>query len=214
MIRPDRPMMSAPSTLALRQDVLARHHHAHVDDLEVVALEHDGDDVLADVVHVALDGGDDDLALGLGLAAGVDQRAASRPRCRAAGGPPPASSRAPTSPPAAGTSCPGRTGRRRCSCRPSAGLRSRAAAGRPWPGSRCQASSVSSTMKSVMPCTSACDRRCSDRCSRAPGELARCRPWRAPLARSAISTRRSPASGRRLSTTSSTRSRSSGSRSS
>ena len=40
------------------------HHHAHVDDLEVVALEHDGDDVLADVVHVALDGGDDDLALG------------------------------------------------------------------------------------------------------------------------------------------------------
>ena len=56
--------MSAPSTLALRQDLVARDHHAHVHDFEVVALEHDGDDVLADVVHVALDGGDDDLALG------------------------------------------------------------------------------------------------------------------------------------------------------
>ena len=122
--------MSAPSTLRLGEDVLARHHHAHVDDLEVVALEHDGDDVLADVVHVALDGGDDDLALGLGLAAGRRPAPSSRPRCRAAGAPPPASSRARSSPPAAGTSCPRRTGRRRCSCRPSAGLRSRAAAGR------------------------------------------------------------------------------------
>ncbi len=55
----------------LREDVLARDHHAHVDDLEVVALEDDGDDVLADVVHVALDGGDDDPALGLDVAAGV-----------------------------------------------------------------------------------------------------------------------------------------------
>ena len=31
-------------------------------DLEVVALQNHGDDVLADVVHVALDGGNDDLA--------------------------------------------------------------------------------------------------------------------------------------------------------
>ena len=46
------------------QDALARHHHAEVDDLEVVALEHDADDVLADVVHVALHGRHDDLAVG------------------------------------------------------------------------------------------------------------------------------------------------------
>jgi hypothetical protein len=58
----------------LGQDVLARHHDAHVDDFEVVALEHDGDDVLADVVHIALHGRDDDLALGPRFATGVDQR--------------------------------------------------------------------------------------------------------------------------------------------
>ena len=74
------------------------------------------------------------LPFGLDVLAGARRSAASSlPRCRGSGAPPPASSRAPTSPPAAGTSCPGRTGRRRCSCRPSAGLRSRAAAGRPWP---------------------------------------------------------------------------------
>jgi hypothetical protein len=67
-------MMSAPSTLGLGQDVLAGHHHAHVDHLEVVALQDHGDDVLADVVHVALDGGDDDLALGLHVAAGILQQ--------------------------------------------------------------------------------------------------------------------------------------------
>jgi hypothetical protein len=49
--------------LGLGEDVPARHHHAHVDDLEVVALQDHRDDVLADVVHVALHGGDDDLAL-------------------------------------------------------------------------------------------------------------------------------------------------------
>jgi hypothetical protein len=59
--------------LGLGQDVLAGHHHAHVHDLEVVALQDHRDDVLADVVHVALDGGDDDLALGLHVAAGVGQ---------------------------------------------------------------------------------------------------------------------------------------------
>jgi hypothetical protein len=59
--------MSAPSTLA-GQDLVAGHHHAHVDHFKVVALQDHGDDVLADVVHVALDGGDDDLALGLDVA--------------------------------------------------------------------------------------------------------------------------------------------------
>jgi hypothetical protein len=38
------------------------HHHAHVDDLEAVTLEHHADDVLADVVHVALDRGEQHAA--------------------------------------------------------------------------------------------------------------------------------------------------------
>ena len=55
-------MMSAPLARAPSPGSSRRHHHAEVDDLEVVALEHDADDVLADVVHVALDGGQQDLA--------------------------------------------------------------------------------------------------------------------------------------------------------
>ncbi len=45
------------------EDLLARDHHAHVDDLVVVAGEHHAHDVLADVVDVALHRGEDDLAL-------------------------------------------------------------------------------------------------------------------------------------------------------
>ena len=41
----------------LGEDLLGRDHDAHVDHVVVVALEHHADDVLADVVHVALDGG-------------------------------------------------------------------------------------------------------------------------------------------------------------
>ena len=37
------------------------HHHAEVDDIESVASEHNGSDVLADVVYVSLDGGYDYL---------------------------------------------------------------------------------------------------------------------------------------------------------
>ncbi len=51
------------------EDFLRGHHDAEVDDFEVVALQHHADDVLADVVHVALDGGHEDLALGLGCLA-------------------------------------------------------------------------------------------------------------------------------------------------
>ena len=58
----------------LLQDLMGRHHHAHVHHLEVVALQDHGDDVLADVVHVALDGGDDDLALAAHVAARGLQR--------------------------------------------------------------------------------------------------------------------------------------------
>ena len=56
--------------LGARQDLVTGHHDAQIDDLEVVALQDHRDDVLADVVHVALDRGDDDLALGLDVLAG------------------------------------------------------------------------------------------------------------------------------------------------
>src|SRR5882724_6357719 len=45
-------------------DFRGRHHHAEIDHLEIVTLQHDADDVLADVVDVALDGGEHDLAGG------------------------------------------------------------------------------------------------------------------------------------------------------
>ena len=48
---------------------LRLHIHAEVDDLEARALEHHGDQVLADVVQVALDRADGDLARGFGHAA-------------------------------------------------------------------------------------------------------------------------------------------------
>ena len=46
------------------QDLRRRHHDAEIDHLVIVALEHDADDVLADVVHVALHGRHHDLAVG------------------------------------------------------------------------------------------------------------------------------------------------------
>ena len=49
------------------EDGLGVHHHPQVDDFEIIALEHHTDDVLADVVHVALDRGHDDLAGGAGI---------------------------------------------------------------------------------------------------------------------------------------------------
>src|SRR3546814_9736533 len=47
------------------EDLRPGHHHAEVDDLEAVALEHDADDILADIVDVALDRRHHDLALAL-----------------------------------------------------------------------------------------------------------------------------------------------------
>ena len=63
VIRPLRPMRSAFSSSAVCRIFVGRHHHAEIDDLVAVAAEHDADDVLADVVHVALDGRQHDLAL-------------------------------------------------------------------------------------------------------------------------------------------------------
>ena len=62
VISPDSPMMSAFSRLRGLEDLRRRHHDAEVDHLVVVALQHDADDVLADVVHVALDRRHHDLA--------------------------------------------------------------------------------------------------------------------------------------------------------
>ena len=44
------------------EDRVGVDHHAEVDHLVAVAGQHDADDVLADVVHVALDRGEHDLA--------------------------------------------------------------------------------------------------------------------------------------------------------
>jgi hypothetical protein len=57
-------MTSACFSRARGEDLVARHHDAEVDDLVVVTGEHDADDVLADVVDVALHGRHDDAALG------------------------------------------------------------------------------------------------------------------------------------------------------
>ena len=46
------------------EDPVTWDHHAEVDHLVVVAAQNDADDVLADVVHVALDGCEHDLPLG------------------------------------------------------------------------------------------------------------------------------------------------------
>ena len=59
------------------EDLRRRHHHAEVDDLVIVAGEHDADDVLADVVHIALDRRHQDLARGLALVAAVAAFSAS-----------------------------------------------------------------------------------------------------------------------------------------
>ena len=63
-MRPERPMASTFSAFARIENLLRRHHDAEIDDLVIVAGEHDADDVLADVVHVALDGRHQNLAGG------------------------------------------------------------------------------------------------------------------------------------------------------
>ena len=56
------------------ENFFARHHDTEIDHLVIITREDDTDDVLADVVHVALDRRHDDLALSLGGAAGGDER--------------------------------------------------------------------------------------------------------------------------------------------
>ena len=61
-------MISTFSLPCRLQDLGRRHHDAEVDDLVIVAGEHDADDVLADVVDIALDRRHQDLAGSLALA--------------------------------------------------------------------------------------------------------------------------------------------------
>ena len=69
MISPERPMMSTLFSTAVSRIFSRRNHHAQVDDFIVVAAEHDADDVFADVVDVAFDGGQQHLAAALVAAA-------------------------------------------------------------------------------------------------------------------------------------------------
>ena len=71
MIRPERPIDVGLALARDGEDLRGRRHHAEIDDLVIVAGEHDADDVLADVVHVALDGRHQDLAGGLARVAAV-----------------------------------------------------------------------------------------------------------------------------------------------
>ena len=61
VIRPERPMISAFSPGRF-QNLFARHHDAEVNHFVVIAGQHHADDVLADVVHVALDCGEHDAS--------------------------------------------------------------------------------------------------------------------------------------------------------
>ncbi len=59
--------------LECREVLLDRIVDAEIDHLEAGALEHHADEVLADVVHVALDRADDDLADGRDIGFGQDR---------------------------------------------------------------------------------------------------------------------------------------------
>jgi hypothetical protein len=58
VISPERPTTSHACSTAVSRIVSAGDHDAEVDHVVAVAAEHDPDDVLADVVHVALHGGE------------------------------------------------------------------------------------------------------------------------------------------------------------
>ena len=75
VMSPDSPIRSASTSRAVSRIRCDRDHDAEVDDLVVVAGEHDADDVLADVVDVALDRGHDDPAV-----RSAPRRAGARPR--------------------------------------------------------------------------------------------------------------------------------------
>ena len=63
--------------LGFFQNASTGHHHTEVDHLVIIALEHDPHDILADIVHIALHGGHQHLAVGLRwplIFLGLDER--------------------------------------------------------------------------------------------------------------------------------------------
>ena len=46
------------------EDLFARHHHAEIDDFVAITAQHDGNNVLADIVDITLNRGDNQLAFG------------------------------------------------------------------------------------------------------------------------------------------------------
>ena len=67
VIRPDRPIMSTLRSRACLRISSHGDHDAQVDDLVIVARQDDADDVLADIMDVALDGRHQDPAASLAL---------------------------------------------------------------------------------------------------------------------------------------------------
>ena len=53
------------------EDLSAGHHHTHVHHLEVITLQNNGDNILADVVHITLHRRNDNFSFGLGSLAGT-----------------------------------------------------------------------------------------------------------------------------------------------
>ncbi|CSI64607.1 Uncharacterised protein [Vibrio cholerae] len=45
------------------EDLLARHHHTKIDDLEVITLQHDANNVLTNVMHIAFYGRQQNLTI-------------------------------------------------------------------------------------------------------------------------------------------------------
>ncbi len=57
--------------LGLIQDLIGRHHHAHVDDLVSITSQHDAHDILSDVVHIAFYGSEQYFRCGTLCSEGV-----------------------------------------------------------------------------------------------------------------------------------------------
>ena len=64
------------------KDFVRRHHHAQIDHFIIVAAQHHADNVLADVVYVAFDGGHENAALRLVISRGLLLRLHERQQIR------------------------------------------------------------------------------------------------------------------------------------
>lgn len=67
VIRPDKPMASALTSLALARISSQGTMTPRIDDFKIVALQNDSNDVFADIVNIALDRGNNDLSVRLAV---------------------------------------------------------------------------------------------------------------------------------------------------